>query len=712
MTRIAPLSAALHAPRSIAASTLAALLSLVASCAAPGGVASLEPTRPLRPDTLEHNGWDRDADLLHVHLDLDFDEEASSVAGEVTSTLRGLREDTRELQLHARGLAVESVQDGEGRALAFRLEEPLLIVELAEPLEVGGEVALTVRYTASPERGLYFRETSKDAGGPAPQFWTQGQAEDHRYWLPIWDFPNDRATVSADLRARGDLTTLSNGALQSVEEHADGDRTHRWRLEERIPTYLIAVAGGAWELYTDDWNGLPVEYWVGPGSGEEKARRAFGETPAMLDWFSERLGVPYPYPKYAQVAVAKFVAGGMENASLTIQNDYVICSADADAELDGETRLLVAHELAHQWFGDLVTCLGWSHLWLNEAWASYLEVLWEGEVLGAEVQALRLERYRNQYLRRGEATRRPLSEDWRTQVTEGRCSHEYVKGPWVLAMLEREVGSDSFWRGVTLYLERHADDLVQTQDFARAMFDATGRNVEGFLEQWVQAGGHPEYEVRLRERDGVGGPELVVRVRQIQRTSELVPLFDVTIDIEVHDERGVTRQGLRIDDAEEEFVLPLVGTLLDFVFDAPCAVLCATDLQKPLPMWARQAREGTPAQRWRALDALEVQARAGQVAALDVYRDVALGDAQPFLRRRAYGAFTRGAHVPFLLGRIEREPDALARLELLEILARRRLSKESVAAMARRFESVDTKRVNTALDRMRVTSESRSGRDE
>ena len=703
------MSAVPHALRPSVARATPLLLALAASCSAPGGVASIEPVRPLRADTLEHNGWDRDADLLHVHIDVDFDVAASSVAGDVTSTLRGLRENTQELQLHARGLSIEAVHDGEGRALEFGLDEPMLVVQLAEPLEFGDEVSLTVTYSASPERGLYFRGTSKDADGPAPQFWTQGQAEDHRYWLPIWDFPNDRATVSADLRAPGDLITLSNGLLQGVVEHEDGDRTHRWRLEQRIPTYLIAVAGGAWELYTDDWNGLPVEYWVGPGSGEEKARRAFGETPAMLDWFSELLGVPYPYPKYAQVAVAEFVAGGMENASLSIQNDYVICTADVDAELDGETRLLVAHELAHQWFGDLVTCFGWSHLWLNEAWASYLEVLWEGQVLGEDVLALRLERYRNQYLRRGESTRRPLSEDWRTQVTEARCSHEYVKGPWVLAMLEREVGSAAFWRGVTLYLERHSDDLVQTEDFTRAMFDATGRNVEGFLEQWVEAGGHPQYEVRLRERDGESGPELVVRVRQTQRTSELVPLFDVNVEVELHDERGITRESLRIDDAEEEFLLPLVGTLRDFVFDAPCAVLCATDLQKPLGMWARQAREGTPAQRWRALDALEVEARRGVVAALDVYREVGRNDAEPFLRRRAYGAFDHGPHAPFLMERIQREPDALARLELLERLARRRLSKESVAAIELQFDGVDTKRVRAALDRLRVTSQPRDG---
>jgi aminopeptidase N len=676
----------------------ALLALLLCACAAGRGAPSLEPARPLRPDSLEHNGWDREADLVHVHLDLAFAPAEGRVSGTVTSRFRGLREEVRALRLHARGLEVRAVTDGEGRALAHRLEAPWLLVELAEPLRRGGEAFVAVRYDARPETGLHFRETSRHAGGPAPQFWTQGQPEDHRHWLPIWDYPNDRATVSADLRAPAGFEVLSNGELREVVEHEGGERTFRWRLEQRIPTYLIAVAGGAWETYADDHEGLPVLYHVGPGTGEARARRAFGETPAMLAWMEELLGLPFPYPRYGQVAVADFTAGGMENAGLTLQHEFVLCEEDEAPELDGEDRLLVAHELAHQWFGDLVTCLGWSHLWLNEAWASYMEVLWEGEVLGEEALRLRLEDYRTTYLARGEATRRPLAEDWRTQLTDARCSHEYVKGPWVLAMLERELGAADFWRGVRLYLARHADGLVTTEDFARALFDASGHNVEGSLEQWVEAGGHPEYEVRLeREADA-----LRLRVRQAQRTSELVPLFDVTVEVELHDGRGVSRERLRIDDAREEFVLPLVGEPRDLVFDAPCAVLCAIDLEKPLAMWRRQALEGTAPQRWRALDALLAAAREGSAGALDVLREVARRDPAARVRRRALGAFEPGPHGGFLLERLQAEPDALARVELLERLARRRLPAATVTALEARFGELDSRRVRAALARLRA----------
>lgn len=676
----------------------ALLTALLASSCLPGsGARSVEPPRPLRPDTLENNGWDREADLVHVHLDLEFEPEQERVAGVVESRFRGLRGEVRVLRLHAVDLELEEVRDGAGRELAYRLEEPLLLVELAEPLLRDEEVTLAVRYSAEPETGLHFRETSRHAGGPAPQFWTQGQPEDHRHWLPVWDHPNDRATVSCELRAPAGFEVLSNGVLEGVEAHGDGARTFRWRLDQRIPTYLIAVAGGAWETYEDTHDGLPVLYHVGPGTGEARARQAFGETPAMLAWMEQRLGVPYPYARYAQVAVGDFVAGGMENASLTLQHEFVLCEADEVPELDGEDRLLVAHELAHQWFGDLVTCLGWSHLWLNEAWASYLEVLWEGEVLGPEALALRLEDYRTTYLARGEATRRPLAEDWRTQLTESRCSHEYVKGPWVLAMLEREVGSADFWYGVNRYLERHADGLVTTEDFARALFDAGGHNVEGFLEQWVEAGGHPELEVRLRREDGA----LRVLVRQRQRTSELVPLFDLVVEVELHDGRGVSRERLRVRDAEEEFLLPLVGELEDLVFDAPCALLCSIDLDKPLAMWRRQALSGTAAQRWRSLDALLPAAREGDPRAREVLREVAGQDPAARVRRRALEGLSIGADGAFLLERLQVDPDRLLQVELLERLGRRRLPEATVAALEARFGGLDSKRVRAALEALR-----------
>lgn len=687
-----PASARLGRPLGLAA---ICWLSLACHATVPAG----EPSRPLRPDSLENNGWDRDCDLLSIDLDVAIDVEAGTIEGRVSHHVRGLACEAERLRFHAVDLGIDSIRDSAGRSLTWTQQEPELVVELARPLLPGAEETIAIEYSGEPEAGLYFVETSKDAPEPSPQAWTQGQPEDTRRWIPTWDFPNDRAKFRGRFRVGEGLIALSNGSLLETVEHENGDRSFQWELEENIPTYLIAVAIGQWEHYADDWNGLPVDYWVGPGTGEEKARRAFGETPEMLSYFSELLGVAYPYPKYGQVAVAEFVAGGMENASLTIQHDYVIASPEEHIENDGETRLLVAHELAHQWFGDLVTCFGWSHLWLNEAWASYLELLFERHKTGPENFALWLERYRAIYLRRGERTRRPLSEDWRTQVSPERCTHEYVKGPWVLHMLEREVGSEAFWLAVREYLERHSDDLVQTEDFARAIFDVTGRNVEGFLEQWVEAGGHPVYEVRLEYADG--GRELVVFVEQTQRTSELVPLFDVTVEVEVHDGSGARREKLRIDDQSEEFRLPLIGDLVDFVFDAPCAVLCELDLSKEAHMWVAQSRHESAALRWRSLTALDRLRREGHLDSEEALRAIAASDPEVRLRRGAIALCNRVRDAAALLRLLETERDPLARIEILETLTPRRLVKSQIDWLETLFADIDSDRVREALELLR-----------
>lgn len=610
-----------------------ALAATLTACAAPR--ATPAPLRPLRPDTLEHNGQDRDADLLHVDLDLRFDFGHRSVAGTVTNAFRALRSGTRRLRLHGVGLSVEGVHDGEGRELRFDVREPVIEIELAEALERGAEVRLAVTYSARPEKGLYFVETSKDAEGFAPQIWSQGQKENNRYWLPTWDYPNDRASVSARLRVGDDMNALSNGRLVEVALEEDGERTYRWELEQEIATYLIAVAAGRWERYADDWNGLPVEYYVPPGSGEEKARRAFGETPDMLTFFTELLDEPFPYPKYAQVAVAQYPWGGMENASLTVENDYLVGDAGTIGDLDGNPRLLVAHELAHQWFGDLVTCFGWSHLWLNEGWAAYLELLYEEHVTSHANFELWLERYREWFLIRGPDTRLPVALDWFSQGAGSRENHVYDKGPWILHMIHKELGDEPFWLGVRAYLDRYANGLVTTDDFVRVLFDVTGRNVEGLVEQWVEAGGYPIYRVTFDRTPVDDAPMLALRVRQVQDLGELVPIFDMPVDVDLHYADGsVRRHTVRVREQDQTFLLPLEGELLDVVFDAGGDVLCDVRLDKPTEMWVHQASLAeTASAQWRAMDELH-RRRSQAIARLAILR-ILRTSPEPLLRERA-----------------------------------------------------------------------------
>ncbi len=611
---------------------------LLLGCGAGRGAVSRPRVWPLRADSIQANGGERDCDLVHLELDLRLDYDSHRVSGTATSWVRGLAGGTTEVRLHAVGLEIHEVRDGRGRELEYRREEGLLTVLLPERLAEGEELALRVTYTAvDPEKGMVFIDADPSETGFAPEIWTQGQFEDNRYWMPVWDLPNDRATVDLAVRAPLDMSVVGPGELTGVEEHGGGERTFRWRLAQRIPTYLVAFAAGRWETYVDHAGELPLAYHVPPGTGEEAARAAFHETPAMLTFFEELLDEPFPFAKYDQAVVAGFPWAGMEDASITILYDEILGGADALLDLDGDPRLLVAHELAHQWFGDLVTCLGWSHLWLNEAWASYLELVWEGEVAGQGSRALWLERYAERFLARGDACRIPIALDWYTQgMSDQRANHVYTKGPWVLHMLERRLGEEPFWAATRAYLDRYRDGLVTTGDFARVIFDTTGRNVEGFFEQWVLLGGYPVIDVQLVSgKDSQGRDWVDIVLRQTQEIGPTVPLFDLSVVLELVTAEGKERREVHLFEGEVKTRVR-TSELRDVIVDPDGDLLARFEIEKPPQMWMRQAgRSDLPVAQWRSLGEVARSAHEGVLAAASALMRVAGESPEPLLRERA-----------------------------------------------------------------------------
>lgn len=633
------------------------------------GCGTAPAARPaLLPDAAALRAGDRDVDLVHVDLELTIDVDERSVAGVVRHTVRALLGDTRAMRVHARGLAIERVTAADGRTLDHAVAGEVVTVRFAEPLARAAEATVAIHYHGRPDGGLHFRGAA--AGAEDPQVFSHGQPSGTRGWIPVWDEPNDRASFEGRFTVGHGLTALSNGQLLSVEP-AEGDvRTFHWRFERTLPTYLIAVAVGRFECHAEEVEGVRLESWVPRGTAPARVARAFGETARMLAFFAERLDEPFPYRRYAQVAVRDFVAAGMENATLTIVDDVLL--RDEAADLAGDPRLLVAHELAHQWFGDLVTCLGWQHLWLNEAWASFLELEYQGHVAGAASRALWFERYREVYLARGEAALHPLARSWRRRATERLAHHAYDKGPWVLRMIRAAIGDEAFWAGARLYLDRHADGFVTTADLQRAFFDASGRDVEELFEQWVHSPGHPHFRVRFSERAArAGDGPLALEVRQLQATDGGVPLFRVPVDVDVVGPHGRRRHRIEVARARETFELELDGPVTDVVFDAGGRLLCRLDVEKPADMWARQALDPTdPAGRWRALRGLDPRAggSAGRIARATLL-SVARADPEPLLRERAAAACRFTGAAATLVDLLERDPAAPVRRAAAEALA-------------------------------------------
>lgn len=529
-------------------------------------VASARGRRAFQPEHVEAK-WARDraANIKHIKLEVTLDFEKKRISGTATHRLSAIAGPLDRLEFDAAELEIRAVRAGsDGREPAsFETSDGKLRIGLARALGAGEEIEIAIDYAGQPRRGLYFVGPDQAYPSKPVQAWTQGEDEDSRYWFPCYDYPNNRTTSEVIATVPEKFTAISNGALLgSSLDGAAKTRTFHWRHDVPHSAYLITLAAGEFATIEDRAGSVPVTYYVAPGR-EEEARRAFGNTPKMIEFFERAIGVPYPYAKYAQVAVSDFIFGGMENTSATTQTADTL--HDARAHLDFKSDPLVAHELAHQWWGDLLTCRDWAHAWLNEGFATYFEALWCEENLGADEFAWNLRQDREGYLDEdANRYRRPIvCNRYRTPI-ELFDRHLYEKGSLVLHMLRRVTGDDLFFKSLNLYCTRHRGANVITQDLQRAFEDTTGRNLDFFFDQWVYKEGHPEIEVSssFDEKKKL----LSLTVKQTHKTGDtIVSAFSFPVTIALMDAEGrETRHRVEIKDREQIF---------NFVLDkAPKAV--------------------------------------------------------------------------------------------------------------------------------------------
>jgi aminopeptidase N len=403
------------------------------------------PRRPFQPDHVEPK-WPRDriVDITHIRLQVTLDFKERRISGTATHRLAAILDDIRELEFDAAEIEVASVRAGT-QAISFDHSDEKLRIRLERALKAGDEIEVAIDYAARPRRGLYFVGPDEAYPNKPVEAWTQGEDEDSRYWFPCYDYPNDRVTSEVIATVPDTFTAVSNGSLvETTANPANRTRTFHWRHDVPHSAYLISLAAGEFVEVRDQAGSTPVLYYVHPGR-EEDARRAFGNTPKMIEFFERRIGVPYPYAKYAQVAVSDFIFGGMENTSATTQTADTL--HDARAHLDFTSDPLVAHELAHQWWGDLLTCRDWSHAWLNEGFATYFEALWCEEDKGADEFAWNVRQDRDGYLDEDSRhyRRAIVTNKYRAPI-ELFDRHLYEKGSLVLHMLRRTVGDELFFK--------------------------------------------------------------------------------------------------------------------------------------------------------------------------------------------------------------------------------------------------------------------------
>jgi aminopeptidase N len=449
------------------------------------------------PGASLHYGPDKTVDVEHIDLHLEPDLDRQRLDGVCTTTVRALDEPVDRLVLDAVDFEILAAER-DRTPLSFEHRDGRLELRFEPPIRPGEQIAFRITYRVkSPRYGLFFVEPTPEHLQKVRHAWTQSQDENARYWFPCLDYPHAKQTTSATIVVPKGLFALSNGKLSRREE--TGDRTI-FTYEQDVPhsTYLVTLVVGPFvevEQRAAGARSVPVWYYVLP-EREADGERAFGNTPRMIELFEERIGTPYPYARYSQIAVGDFIFGGMENTTATTQTDRTL--HDARAHLDFSSDPLVSHELAHQWFGDLLTCRDWSHAWLNEGFATFFETIWREADLGYDEYLydvfVCLETYLDEQQKRYS---RPIVYNRYRAPIELFDRHLYQKGAVVLHMLRGELGESRFWRSIRHYVRANARRNVETIDLIRAIEESTGRNMRGFFDQWVFRAGHPVLEINV-----------------------------------------------------------------------------------------------------------------------------------------------------------------------------------------------------------------------
>ena len=564
--------------RPIAFGILLLTLAAVAAAQTVQGNASQSPAPALPPP---RSVPVHDYDLRHVKLDLRFDWEREQASGTATLTLTPLAPDFRRVELDAANMTFNGVRSGAGVPLKYEADERAekLRVELERAYRPGEAVTVVISYhtngrvkelaSGNYARGLVFNQPTPDDPLSRRQIYSQGESEFNHLWFPAYDHPDDFATSELVATVARPLLVVSNGRLASVTDNQDNTRTFRWLMEQPHANYLTSIVVGEYTPVEQAYAGVPIVSYVYPQEVAE-GRLTTARLVDMVRFFSERTGVKYPYAKYAQVVVHNF-PGGMENITATTQTDTMI--HDARTELDQTSDGLQAHELAHQWFGDDVTCRDWADLWLNEGFATYFEALWDehlrgqDEFLYSDIRADQ-QAYFDAWFR---GLRRPIvTQNYRDPEAVFDV-YAYQRGGAVLHMLRRVLGEENWWRALNLYLTRYAHQPVDTAQFRAAVEEATGQKLDWFFDEWVYRMGHPVFRVAQKYDEQKQTLTLTVRQEQKPDPTNAYPqvtFFQTPVDVEIGTAKGARVERVQIAPvAEQSFDFKTDGRPLLVNFD-------------------------------------------------------------------------------------------------------------------------------------------------
>jgi aminopeptidase N len=548
-------------------------------------------------------------DILHTKLEVDFDWKLSRMNGRASIEVRPYFYPTNKLYLNARGMEIKKVEvvaphsgvasrklvdetaaDGANdQEPSYNYENDSIKIHLGRTFNSSETYLVVIDYVAKPnelksiggsnaitdDKGLYFINPTGENPFKMPQIWTQGETQASSVWFPTIDSPNEKMTQEILMRVDDKYTTLSNGSLISSVKQTDGTRIDHWKLDQPHAPYLAMMAVGEFKKITDTpWNGKEISYYVEELYAED-AKTIFGDTKEMIEFYSTKLGVPYAWPKYAQIVARDYVSGAMENTSATLHGDFMVYQKNRDMIDSKIGNSVIAHELFHQWFGDLVTCESWSNLPLNESFATYGEYLWEEYKYGRDAAD-----YHRWLSKQGYFNSSKEVDIIRFNYQDKEDMFDafsYNKGGLILHMLRKTVGDEAFFASLKNYLETNKYKSVEIHNLRLAFEETTGRDLNWFFNQWFLDKGLPS--LKISKELNKASDTLKITIEQTQDFNKY-PLYTLPLELDIYTQKRTDRKHILLTEQKQTYSYAVPTAPLLVNVDAERQLVASIDYQK------------------------------------------------------------------------------------------------------------------------------------
>lgn len=535
---------------------------------------------------VRHYARDRDVAVSHLALDITPDFKQRTISGTAVITFKPIAKPLEELSLDAVDLDIDKVESTADIA-NYQVTDESIVITFKEAIAADKETTVTVRYHAQPQRGVYFRTPEMGYKPGDEHLFTQGEASESRCWFPSYDYPNQKFTTEVTCHVPEGMTALSNGEFVSQEKDANGWNAIRWSQTKPQANYLVSLIAGYFKSVRSKYHEVPVAFYTPPSEYAE-APDSFTNTTDMLEFYEKETGVPYPWAKYYQVAVQDFVEGGMENTSITTLTDRTL-HRPQETENIRTSEGLTGHELAHQWFGDLVTCKDWSHIWLNEGFATFYELLYAEHLHGHDDFIYGFFNTSHAILSHTNDTT-PIVTRKFDNPDDLFNYLPYEKGSFVLNMLRSDLGPDLYRTCINTYLKRHQFGNVVTDDLNKVVDELSGRSYDKFFDQWVYHAHYPELEVTYSWDEKTKLAKL--SIKQTQNLSDDVLLFEAPLRIVFTGKFGRVEKTANFSRADEDFYFALPQAPKTVLLDPEFALLARIDFEnQPTSMLLAQLED-------------------------------------------------------------------------------------------------------------------------